>query len=936
MNQTCVVDCPAVCAGSDAECGAIDGCSCGTCGQGLQCAADNQCVCQQQCAGKECGSDGCTGLCGECSSGSTCVEGTCLPCKESLFNGSDALAATESNSSIYAVSGSLLKLSLSGEKIKSRNMSNELDTAYDIVSVGDGSVIVAGSGNCCPATAKLAKYNSDLIPSSSVIIGEPGEYSEALSIITVDSGFAVLGIVFGSVVIYRLNSSLDVLWQTALGTGYLSSEPWSVLRSASGGFVVGYRTENDKLRVSSLDSSGGVAWSSTFEGYDRVYKSAATNDNAYLFTGMDVGADLAKLVKIGSNGQQIWERTYSFGDCKDPYAYDVVGTPDGGYVLAGNCFKYWDGSGSITATDAWALKLNSSGSEVKRLLFQGVGNEELFDVSLVSDGGVLAIGGYLGDTWTMVLDQALSCNPHTECIPDETCETKGWTCGWFHEVKCSIGFHCGSCSASETCVNGTCGSDCPKDCDGKNCGPDGCGGSCGTCLSDYACNANGVCGVSCTDACTAPGVTECVDGSSYKTCGYYGTPCLKWSSKSNCPSGSTCTGGICDTTCEPQSCTDKGWECGTGTDGCSGTITCSSCPTNKECQNHKCVSECQAESCADMGWDCGQGTDDCGNSLSCGSCTYPKTCTDHECSCTKTCGEKNCGPDGCGGTCGTCSGQYVCSEGTCVCVTTCGTAECGDDGCGGTCGDCAANEECTDGQCVSSIECGDDVCDSTETQSCCDDCGCTDTGHECLNGACTCTVEGTDKYDPNESNRCTLDCCHFACDVPFCDVQCDDACGMSGCTYESYGDNDSDFEWDIDDVAATIAPYKDSEDLYRLLVGDDIFGILKPRVLVSGVSSSNDLRVCAGWEPGIKTPGSTSLAPTKGFDDDDCTEDGGQVYGGWCCMDASAMHDDAFSNQFIEFDTVDWDNQNFGTIYIKVTHLKMACETVDYGVWIDF
>lgn len=60
------------------NCGS-DGCSgsCGTCGSGS--CDGGHCSCTPNCAGKQCGSDGCSGSCGSCGGGTTCSAGQCKP-----------------------------------------------------------------------------------------------------------------------------------------------------------------------------------------------------------------------------------------------------------------------------------------------------------------------------------------------------------------------------------------------------------------------------------------------------------------------------------------------------------------------------------------------------------------------------------------------------------------------------------------------------------------------------------------------------------------------------------------------------------------------------------------------------------------------------------------------------------------------------------------
>ena len=103
----------------------------------------------------------------------------------------------------------------------------------------------------------------------------------------------------------------------------------------------------------------------------------------------------------------------------------------------------------------------------------------------------------------------------------------------------------------------------------------------------------------------------------------------------------------------------------------------------------------------------------CGNSDGCGGtcpCTQQGECF-RNCSNSREC-------DGCGHTCGdrqTCStllSMQCSSDGKCVCIPDCGDRDCGPDGCGGSCGTCTeygatCHEET--GQCYCEDICADQV-----------------------------------------------------------------------------------------------------------------------------------------------------------------------------------------------------------------------------------
>jgi hypothetical protein len=86
-----------------------------------------------------------------------------------------------------------------------------------------------------------------------------------------------------------------------------------------------------------------------------------------------------------------------------------------------------------------------------------------------------------------------------------------------------------------------------------------------------------------------------------------------------------------------------------------------------------------------------------------GTCNDGLECLSETCvkppACVPSCGGRECGPDGCGGSCGYCQVNETCNtNGICIKVTTCtpncSGKQCGDDGCGGDCGTCDPGSYC--------------------------------------------------------------------------------------------------------------------------------------------------------------------------------------------------------------------------------------------------
>jgi hypothetical protein len=189
----------------------------------------------------------------------------------------------------------------------------------------------------------------------------------------------------------------------------------------------------------------------------------------------------------------------------------------------------------------------------------------------------------------------------------------------------------------------------------------------------------------------------------------------------------------------------------------------------------------------------------------CGECGEDSECQDGLCiaetppPCVPECGPKECGDDGCGGTCGDCGAGFLCQLDQCeeippVCIPGCGDKECGDDGCGGVCGECGEGTTCQDAMCVpvgpdcvpdcEGKECGGDECGGT-----CGDCG---AGFLCQLDQCeeippVCIPSCGDKECGADGCQGTCGSCvvGYSCNdagLCTCDKQCSGKqCGPDGC-----------------------------------------------------------------------------------------------------------------------------------------------------------
>ena len=267
-------------------------------------------------------------------------------------------------------------------------------------------------------------------------------------------------------------------------------------------------------------------------------------------------------------------------------------------------------------------------------------------------------------------NSSLPCDDGDLCTSGDTCSNGACTAG----PGCSANGVCTLQSGVGVCVckkgyvgDGKTCTACVASCQGKDCGSDGCGGQCGVCKGATACNAAFQC--QCAPQCAG---RACGPDGCGGTCG-------------TCPSGKACNliDGVCADVCVPKC---DGRTC--GDNGCGGT--CGTCADGQfcladvgQCQYNVCPSTPAVGCCSGntlltcnsagttavncsataqhCNWDAAKNTYACIDTASGGdpSGKHPRACGGAT-TCTPSCKDRVCGPDGCGGSCGSCGKDQLC------------------------------------------------------------------------------------------------------------------------------------------------------------------------------------------------------------------------------------------------------------------------------------
>lgn len=187
----------------------------------------------------------------------------------------------------------------------------------------------------------------------------------------------------------------DTLWtKTYGGTGW--DRGYSLEQTLDGGYVLlGYTTSfgagGEDVYLMKIDSNGDTLWTRTYGGanHDRGFVIRQTNDNGFVIVGMTYsfgsGQSDVYLIKTDSLGNQLWAQTYG-GDSAD-HGTSVQQTSDSGYVIVGKTRSF--GADDL---DIYIIKTNSDGETLWAKTYGGIQIDHSRAIQQTADGGYI-IGG---------------------------------------------------------------------------------------------------------------------------------------------------------------------------------------------------------------------------------------------------------------------------------------------------------------------------------------------------------------------------------------------------------------------------------------------------------------------------------------------------------------------------------------------------------------
>ncbi len=197
--------------------------------------------------------------------------------------------------------------------------------------------------------------------------------------------------------VYKRSDSIDLVLTGIFnklfgGTGndYLRD----IQQTKDGGYILAGFTESTGAGsgdawLIKIDSEGNKIWDKTFGDvyFEMALTVKQTLDGGYILAGGTVGAgingDRAWLIKTDQNGIKVWNKTL-----EGSMVEELHQTRDGGYVIAGSIYSAVNGT-----TDGWLARIDADGNKIWDKTFGGAAGQDIIHaLQLTKDGGYILAG----------------------------------------------------------------------------------------------------------------------------------------------------------------------------------------------------------------------------------------------------------------------------------------------------------------------------------------------------------------------------------------------------------------------------------------------------------------------------------------------------------------------------------------------------------------
>jgi hypothetical protein len=203
-----------------------------------------------------------------------------------------------------------------------------------------------------------------------------------------------------SIISITANASHAQYWAKTYG-GFSTDIAKSIQQISDGGFIIAGYTISfgagaDDAWVLKIDSNGDCIWQKTYggSGYDKAYCIQETfdeyeNSTGYIFAGstksFGAGTSDFWVLKLDRSGNVTWQKTYGGND--EDEAYFIQQTSDRGYIIGGSSASY-----AYLHKDVLVLKINGDGEVIWQKTYgDSIYHNHLKAIQQTPDGGYVIL-----------------------------------------------------------------------------------------------------------------------------------------------------------------------------------------------------------------------------------------------------------------------------------------------------------------------------------------------------------------------------------------------------------------------------------------------------------------------------------------------------------------------------------------------------------------
>ena len=217
-------------------------------------------------------------------------------------------------------------------------------------------------------------------------------YDVSLAVIdTADGGFALLVSTF-TVAVTLVKYDANGSLEWQRSFDRGTNFQGSLRQTSDGGYALALRSYNWAI-VYKLDASGVIEWQRFYDGMPRFIAEAPAGG---YFVGGAIGTSDAWVIRLDSTGSVLWERRFAGASGGEDVAATGVATADGGFAFAGWIRVSND-------YEAWLVRLDSAGSVLWQISYDTASADVFHSLRATPDGGFIAGGASAGKTLVMKL-----------------------------------------------------------------------------------------------------------------------------------------------------------------------------------------------------------------------------------------------------------------------------------------------------------------------------------------------------------------------------------------------------------------------------------------------------------------------------------------------------------------------------------------------------